>query len=43
VDCDVSSQFAFLDSGWLVAEGPPIKPLSSFSNAVRFAAIRTWL
>ncbi len=43
MDCDVSSQFAFLDSGWLVAEGPPIKPLSSFSNAVRFAAIRTWL
>ncbi len=43
VDCDVKSQFAFLNSGWLVAEGPPIRPLSSFSSAVRFAAMRTWL
>jgi len=41
VDCDVRSQFAFLDSGWLVAEGPPIRPLSSFSTAERLAAIRT--
>src|SRR5215467_13960195 len=37
VDCDVRSQFAFLGSarrmvsGWLVAEGPSIRPLSSFS------------
>jgi hypothetical protein len=30
-------------SGSLVAEGPPIRPLSSFSSAERFAAMRTWL
>src|SRR5437588_621192 len=35
VDCDVRSQFDFLSSDWLVAEGPPIRPLSGFSSAVR--------
>jgi hypothetical protein len=43
VDCDVRDQFAFLDSDWLASEGPPIRPLPSFSSAERVAAMRTWL
>jgi hypothetical protein len=38
-----TAQFAFPTAGCFSIDGPPIKPLSNLSNAVRFAAIRTWL